>query len=514
MTANIPPKASSPNAEPHAAVLSSALPEKGIHRIGNLVYTTRGLIALFAWLLWFDFCFTLMESVLGPIIQLRLLNELGMDANSYKFVLSTIPAVLNFILNPIVSIKSDRYRSRFGRRIPFLLIGAPPVCACLALIGFGNEIAAWLQNSLFQGATLVTVTIWTFSILMLLFTIFNMLLGTTFYYLFNDVVPQQHFVKFMGYFRAAGTVAGMVYSYWIFPYSNKSGPLDIDLGFWSYHAENFWYPKLILLGAAGFYVFASTIALIKVKEPDYPPPDPLGEGTGIVQKTTSTIATITRECFSHRFYVLYFITMIVLWLSYQMGDFMNPARVAMGMDLKVLGRFGAYTGFITLALTLATATWGDRWRPLPLMLAAMAMMILKAPIQLLFLIPGLSSDTYLWIQISFNVVGIPIGVIAAMAEAPLAMSLMPQARFGQFGAAQSMLRAVLAQIIGGQLAGLLMSYLQHTYGNYALRYAFVWSFVFQIAALFCFWILYKEWQKLGGRKSFQPPAVRPVGIEA
>ena len=187
----------------------------------------------------------------------------------------------------------------------------------------------------------------------------------------------------------------------------------------------------------------------------------------------------------------------------------------MGMDLKVLGRFGAYTGFITLALTLATATWGDRWRPLPLMLAAMAMMILKAPIQLLFLIPGLSSDTYLWIQIAFNVVGIPIGVIAAMAEAPLAMSLMPQSRFGQFGAAQSMLRMVLAQIIGGQLAGLLMSHLQHTYGKgYALRYAFVWSFVFQIAALFCFWVLYKEWQKLGGRKSFQPPPVRPVGSAA
>ena len=225
------PKTSSPEAVPPTAVLTSELPEKGIHRIGNLVYTTRGLVALFAWLLWFDFCFTLMESVLGPIIQLRLLNELGMDANSYKFVLSTIPALLNFILNPIVSIKSDRYRSRFGRRIPFLLIGAPPVCACLALIGFGNEIAAWLQNTMFQGATLVTVTIWTFSILMLLFTLFNMLLGTTFYYLFNDVVPQQHLVKFMGYFRAAGTVAGMVYSYWIFPYSNKSGPARHRSGF-------------------------------------------------------------------------------------------------------------------------------------------------------------------------------------------------------------------------------------------------------------------------------------------
>ena len=101
-----------------------------------------------------------------------------------------------------------------------------------------------------------------------------------------------------------------------------------------------------------------------------------------------------------------------------------------------------------------------------------------------------------------------------MAEAPLAMSLLPQARFGQFSAAQSMMRAVLAQIIGGTLVGLLMSYLQHVYGKYAFRYAFVWSFVFQIAALFCFYILYKEWQKLGGRKSFQPPPVRSTVLES
>lgn len=481
-------------------------PPSGVVRVGNLGYTWFGLLLLFSWLLWFDFCFTLMETVLGPIIQFRLANDLNMDSFWYMLCLGTIPNIVNFFLNPIISIKSDRHRGPRGRRIPFLLYGAPVVCACLALVGFGNDIAAWMQESFLKSMSLVSVTIWTFAILSLLFTIFNMFLGTTFYYLFNDVVPPHMFVRFMAYFRAAGTVAGMIYSKWIYAYSNKSGPLNIE--FLNYHNDNFWYPKLILVGAAVFYTIAGTLAIIKVKEPNYPPPDPLPEGSDTLDRAVKTIRVITQECFSHRFYVLYFLTMIAVWMSYQMGPFMNPSRVAMGMDLQVLGDIGFYTGPITLALTLLTAGYGDRFRPLPLMVAGTAMALLIAPIQLLFLIPGLSSQTYLYIAIGFSLIGIPIGIIVGLAEGPLTMSLMPQDRYGQFAAAQSMLRMVFAGILGTLLAGKIMAILKDWQGDYAWRYSFVWSFLFQMLNLFCYYLLYREWKRLGGAKGFKPPPVR------
>ena len=50
------------------------------YRVGNLVYTKRGLLSLFLWLIWFDFCFQLMEMVIPPVLQFRLKNDLKADA--------------------------------------------------------------------------------------------------------------------------------------------------------------------------------------------------------------------------------------------------------------------------------------------------------------------------------------------------------------------------------------------------------------------------------------------------
>ena len=476
-------------------------------RVGNLVYTKRGLFALFFWLLWFDFCFTLMETVLGPIIQFRLKNDLKADSFLFTMFMVTVPSIINFFLNPIISIKSDRHRGPRGRRIPFLLYGAPVVCACLAHMGFGNDIAAWVHGVFLPGRALEELTVWTFGILFLVFTVSNMFLGTTFYYLFNDVVPESHFVKFMAYMRVVGTLAGMVYSWFIFGYSNRWGPLHVNLGFFQYSNEHFWYPKLILVGAAGVYIVASTMALLKIKEPEYPPPSPLGEGDGLVQKTVTTVQTIVRECFSHRFYVLYFIACMAAWMSYQMSQFMNPMRVDLGMDLDLLGKIGAGTGFISLILTLLTAKFGDRYRPLPLMVFCMCLLVAVSPITLLFLVPGHSPKFYLGVEIARVLSGLPILVIMGVADSALGMSLLPRDRYGQFQAAQSMLRMILPGILGSILAGWLMRMLEQHFGTYALRFAFVWNAVFQALALVAYFALYREWKRLGGKNNFRPPPV-------
>jgi len=481
---------------------------KPVFHVGNLVYTRKGLLALFFWLLWFDFCFSLMETVLAPIIAFRLKNDLRADSFLFTLFVATIPSIVNFVLNPIISIKSDRHRGPRGRRIPFLLYGAPLVCGCLVLLGFGNEIAAWVQGSFASGHSLDSVTIWTFGLLFLVFSISNMFLATTFYYLFNDVVPESLFVKFMAYMRMAGALAGMVYGWFIFSYSNKWGPLHVDLGFIHYHNERFWYPKLILVGAAVLYTFASTIALLKIKEPDYPPPSPLGEGTGTIASAMMTIRTIVRECFCHRFYVIYFITMMMNWMTYQMSQFSNPMRLDLGMDLATLGKISAVTALIGMVLTFVAANYGDRFRPLPLMVFSMVLVVAVSPLSLLFLIPGLSPATYLHIQIALSFIGLPISVVVGMAEGPLAMSLLPRDRFGQFSAAQSMMRMILPGIFGSMLAGWLMRVLEHHQGTYAWRYCVVWNGTFQALTLVCYCWLYREWKRLGGKASFTPP---PVG---
>lgn len=486
---------------PHAAKDAPAF------HVGNLVYSRRGLVLLFVWLLWFDFCFSLMEGVLGPIVQFRLKNDLHMDSFLFTLLLVTIPSIINFVLNPIISIKSDRHRGPRGRRSPFLLYGAPLVCGCLVLLGFGNEIAAWIQGTFFPRLPFDQIAIWTFSLLNLVFCVANMLLQTTFYYLFNDVVPETHFIRFMAYMRVVGGLAGMVYSWFIFGYSNRTGPLDLHLGFLQYHSDHVWYPKLILVGAALFYLLAATVALLNVKEPDYPPPEPLAEGDSVLQRSYTAVRTIVRECFCHRFYVLVSVTAMMNWMTFQMSQFMNPMRVAMGMDLEMLGRIGTLTGFVGMVLTLVTANFGDRFKPLPTMVFAMVLSVAVSPVTLLFLIPNLSPHAYLMIQLAHSLVGLPIGVVYGMAEGPLYMSILPRERFGQFSSAIAMMRMIIPGILGSLLAGWLMHGLEARYGSYALRFSFVWNFLFQILTLLCYLALYREWKRLGGAERFRPPSV-------
>ena len=94
------------------------------YHCGTLTYTKVGLFVLFAWLLWGDFCFTMMETVVPSIVPLRL-RELNAPNWIMGLVLVTLPCILNVALNPVISTASDRHRGRWGRRIPFMLFTVP-----------------------------------------------------------------------------------------------------------------------------------------------------------------------------------------------------------------------------------------------------------------------------------------------------------------------------------------------------------------------------------------------------
>ena len=87
---------------------------------GSLIYTKRGLVAMFAWMLWGDFCFTMMEAVVPSIIPLKR-NGLGASSTLISLMMTSVPAVFNFTITPTISIWSDRLRTKWGRRMPFII---------------------------------------------------------------------------------------------------------------------------------------------------------------------------------------------------------------------------------------------------------------------------------------------------------------------------------------------------------------------------------------------------------
>jgi uncharacterized membrane protein YoaT (DUF817 family) len=152
--------------------------------------------------------------------------------------------------------------------------------------------------------------------------------------------------------------------------------------------------------------------------------------------------------------------------------------------------------------------------------------VLTAPVGLAFLIPASfftshfttqwrflhePAHAYLFIRIAYTIAHIPVGLITGLALGPFTMRLYPRERFGQYSAAGNMVRILFANIIGGQLAAWFIAGMQKlTSYDYGLRFCFVWQMFFQVIALVCYYVLYREWKRLGGKQNFKPPGSTPT----
>jgi len=129
---------------PGVAVLANASSEA--RRAGTLIYTPAALLMVMGWMLMADFCLQLMES-LPSILPLQV-RDFGGSDRTVGFVKDSLPALLAVFLVPFIGVQSDRFRSRLGRRRPFLLWCTPLVCLFLCLIGFVQPIAAAVHSAL------------------------------------------------------------------------------------------------------------------------------------------------------------------------------------------------------------------------------------------------------------------------------------------------------------------------------------------------------------------------------
>ena len=129
---------------PEAAGNPASASVKTYH-CGTLTYTKGALGVLFAWLIWGELCFMLMEWVLPNILPLKM-KSLGCANWLMGAILTTIPGILNIGMGPYISFKSDRYRSKWGRRIPFILGTVPFLCVSLVLLGCSDDISGLLRR--------------------------------------------------------------------------------------------------------------------------------------------------------------------------------------------------------------------------------------------------------------------------------------------------------------------------------------------------------------------------------
>jgi len=457
------------------------------YTVGTLTYTKIGLTSLFAWLLWGDFCFTIMNAVAPTVLPLKL-KALGASNFMMSLILSTLPSILNLTVCPWVSFKSDRYRSRWGRRIPFIVWTMPFLTASLVLLGWSEDIGLWVRRTIpaVQGIAPNTLAITLIAFFLVLFQFFNLFVNSVFWYLFNDVVPAQFLGRFMGLFRIAGTAASALYQWYIFRYAETN-------------------MREILTGGALLYFFGFGLTCWRVKEGEYPPIT--GEETCQRKGLLTDIKIFAKESFSLRFYWYFFLVAGLSRIAYALGMFNVFFQKQMGLTLDQMGKLAAVGSVVGILTTYFTAALVDRWHPLRILTyqkVFTAVMGFHAWMWVLMTLPG---DLYFWMSMVGTIIVAFDYVLDDAAGLPAMMRIFPKSRFGQFCSAQAMIRS-LATIGAGMVAGLYMDFLKWLChgSDYAYRWMWTWTWPFNIIACYFLVKAYQEWKQRGGDDHYRPPA--------
>jgi len=460
--------------------------EPKLYQCGTLVYTKAALMVLFFWLLWGDVCYTLMESVTGPIMLLKF-DGLGAPKWQIGLIAATIPTAVYSFLNPVISFKSDRYRSRWGRRIPFILFTLPFLVLALVGLAFGDRLGFWLHGHFNPaGLSANQMAIYTLGGLLVTFTFFNTFVCSTFWYLFNDVVPVGLLARFMSWFRVVGTLSAAGYSFFILQFSK------------SYSTE-------IFLGAAGLYMVGFGLMCYFVREGEYPPPAPY---VGAPRGPGAMVATYAAECHSHKHYWYLWICTFIGSIGNGIGAFdLLFKQDGIGLDLEHIG-YLAGTISITVSVLIIGSGWlADRFHPIRVVMAASIMsLVLVTPASMIWLFWHPSPQVAFWASIAMGIgLMAPAAALGGMWDPPMLMRVFPRAQYGTFCSTNAVWRS-LGGMLGGTLAGGFIDFMTPLVGQkQAYCFSPVWSLCFAIPSFFFFIKFYQSWKRLGGDEAYVAP---------
>ncbi|WP_232766466.1 MFS transporter [Geminisphaera colitermitum] len=329
-----------------------------------LTYTSAGLVALFFWLLWGDFSWSMRERSAGPMAQWYL-KHLGVSNLVFALLISSFPAAIALLIGPIISMKSDRHRGPRGRRIPFLLVTTP--VAALGMIGIGLSPIFGPMLGGFLGRLGVTLddrmaSLVCFGVFWTAFEFATIASYAVFGGLINDVVPKELLGRFHGLFRIVSLVDGMIFNYWL-------------MG----KVETHFTILLVCIGL--FYGVGFLSVCLKIREGKYPPLPSLsppkqadggGSGGGLAAGFVTGARTYFRECFSRSYYIGVFLFFMLAALTFMpVNTFIIPYAKSINMSMDDYGKCMSLSFLISLGLAFFLGWLCDVFHPLRMTIATL-----------------------------------------------------------------------------------------------------------------------------------------------
>jgi MFS family permease len=457
-----------------------AQPDDGLWHAGSLTYTNRGLAALFLCLLGGDFFWQFRERAISPAIPL-LLRHFGASDFATAVLMGFVPPALAIFLSPVVSYRSDRYRSRFGRRIPFLLIATPPAFVAMMGLALSPVIGRWIHSALGLGPASVTAcVIGTFSFFWILFDVAVIVTNSVHGALVNDVVPREVLGRFFGLFRVASLGAGMLFNFFLL------GEMQ------GHYVAIFWAIGLL-------YLVCFTVMCLLVKEGPYPPPPPPIEG-GALMRLAGAIAGYCRECFTKPYYLWFFLSFLLAHMAFApINLFSLFFAQSVGMSMATYGKFSA----LQLGLSLVQAPilgWvADKIHPLRLTIVALFLYAVSTGIAFVFVRDART----------FAAAHVICGTCSGFwltATAPLAPALLPKMKFATF-ASVLVIASSIAGIVTAPIIGAIVEYLNRGKPAAARDYhvMYLWACGFITLSLVVTLVVHRHFMAYGGRRAYVAP---------
>ena len=437
-------------------------PGPKIFSVGTLRYTRAALFILFFYLMWNDLILMLMEQVQG-LIPILLKNHGA--SNAEISLLGTFLVLLTMIINPVVSTWSDRTRTRYGRRRPFLAIATPPCAIFLTLIPWAPNLfhaasaIAWVQRIFAQhqalGVCIFVGMVWA------AFAAFNSTLLAIFSYYYWDVVPEPVLARFYSLSKIVSTLAAVLWNMFLLGLADK-------------------HMKALFAGVAAVFAVLYLLTVWRVKEGDYPPAPP--RKSGLVAGFTRATVGYLQDCFSRKRYLLVFGTFMV----YQLSNAANGFQIflyhyQMHMKLGTIGPILAIPPLIAAGLAYPLGAFLDR-------VGAVRAM---APLTLLWGAANLGAFFFLHNRLTMLIFLSAINIMIAawsIAVSVLTVEVYPRAKLGQFCSASVLAQSIFCMILA-PLAGVMLDHV-HNY-----QYSFLWPAVGEFMAAGGFFLIYRSWRK-------------------
>jgi len=441
------------------------------YQVGTLRYTRKDLVKLFALLLGGDLALVFFESIFGPFGTLYA-QQFHASNVLIAVIANSAPGIVNIFFGPSISRWSDNFRSPWGRRIPFLAVSVPIVFVSLVVMGFAPEVAGLFYHGLLHRwapqLSLDAVVLTVLTAFAVLFHFGNMVLINSYTWLQRDTIPQELMARFLAWFRIVSIIGTALFNWYVFPHVIDDR-------------------KSVCLALGAFYLVVFGIMCRYVREGDYPPP------TKELGNPLQLYIRYFRQCFSVPIYRSAFLMRIMAGMSVCAYTFLIFfQRETIGMSMDDLGKLAAVISVLSALLLIPIGWLCDRFSPF-------RVQFICAIIGLGFTALNFFFNVNEHTLILFSLLTLPQGVAAGLAGNAVIMELFPSEKFGQFFAAGNIMGMGI-KIVGAYAFGL---FLDHVHDHY--RMIFAWSFFWDGIGFFFLYLLYREWQRLGGAEHYVPP---------